>query len=47
MEGIATLTEILTSWSITDLYDAHEALDLKAEADAYYQKKIIERSKKT
>lgn len=29
LEGIATLQEIETHWSIDDLADAHEALDLK------------------
>lgn len=30
LEGLATLQEIETHWSIDDLADAHEALDLKA-----------------
>ncbi len=29
LEGVATLQEIETHWSIDDLADAHEALDLK------------------
>ncbi|MCG8433492.1 MAG: hypothetical protein MJA83_05630 [Gammaproteobacteria bacterium] len=33
MEGKATLTEIQTEWSIIDLLDANEALDLQEEAN--------------
>jgi hypothetical protein len=30
---VATLQEIETHWSLDDLIDAHEALDLQAAAD--------------
>lgn len=36
MNGIATLKEIETYWTINDLADANEALDIKEEAEAYY-----------
>lgn len=32
---IATLAEIETHWSIDDLADANEALDIKAEAEEF------------
>jgi hypothetical protein len=32
---LATLREIETHWSIDDLADAHEVLDIKAEAEQY------------
>jgi hypothetical protein len=35
---IATLTEIETSWSLGDLADAHEALDIRQEAEAHANK---------
>lgn len=31
-ERIATLTEVETSWSLADLYDANDALDAIADA---------------
>jgi len=36
MNGIATLKEIETYWSINDLADANEALDIREEAETYY-----------
>lgn len=36
---VATLHEILTYWTITELYDCHEALDIKTEAEEYYLEK--------
>ncbi len=38
MEGITTLHEVDTYWNICDLADANEALDIKADAEAYYIK---------
>jgi hypothetical protein len=35
---IATLTEIETRWTLTDLADAHEALDIQQEAQAHANK---------
>ena len=35
MEGLDTLSNVQNVWSITDLYDAHEALDIKAEIEAH------------
>lgn len=35
---IATLEEIERHWSLVDIADAHEALDIKEEAEAYYVK---------
>jgi hypothetical protein len=34
LSGNATLTEIETMWSIDDLGDANEALDIQAEIEA-------------
>jgi hypothetical protein len=34
VEKIATLHEIESHWSIDDLADAHEALDIRQEAEA-------------
>jgi hypothetical protein len=39
MEHLDTLTAVQTLWSIDDLMDAHEALDLKAEAEAEAREK--------
>lgn len=38
MEGIATLHEVNTHWSLDDLADANEALDLKVDAEVFYSK---------
>ena len=35
LAGISTLQEIETHWSIDDLADANEALDIKDEAEDY------------
>ncbi len=35
MARIATLTEIETRWSLCDLFDAHEALDVHQEAQQW------------
>ncbi len=35
---IATLEEIDRAWSLVDLMDAHEALDIQQEADEYMQR---------
>lgn len=44
---IATYAEIMQHWTINDLADAHEALDLQDAADAFYAdweaKKLRER----
>lgn len=34
---IATYAEIMRHWTLNDLYDAHEALDLQDAADEHYQ----------
>ena len=39
LEGVATLEEVETYYSLNDLADAHEALDIKDEAEAYYNKR--------
>ena len=38
MTGKATLTEIETQWTIKDLFDALEALDIQAEVDHFADK---------
>ena len=42
---MATLQEIETHWSLDDLLDANDALDLKEQAEAQRMKEIQERSK--
>ena len=42
MEGLATRTEIKEKWTIIDLADAHEVLDVKAE----YENHAMEQAKK-
>jgi len=39
--NIATLGEIQNYWSINDLADANEALDIKEEADEFYAKREL------
>ena len=36
MAGIDTVTNIRTKWTIIDLADANEALDIKEETEAFY-----------
>lgn len=36
---LGTLKEVECQWTICDLYDAHEALDIKHEIEEYYRKK--------
>ncbi len=46
---VATLEEIERSWSLNDLMDAHEALDIQQEAEEYAQKEVdkkVERGRK-
>jgi hypothetical protein len=43
VERIATLHEIETFWSIDDLADAHEALDIRNEAEVKAAKAIDRR----
>jgi hypothetical protein len=37
LAGLCTLEEIERSWTLDDLMDAHEALDIKAEWEAKIQ----------
>jgi len=39
LAGIVTLEEMDRHWTINDLADAHEALDIKEEVEQYYMKK--------
>jgi hypothetical protein len=39
LERIATLTEIEKYWTLTDLLDAHEALDERYEAEKKLNRK--------
>ena len=43
---IVTLEEIERSWSINDLMDAHEALDIQQEAEEYAQREVERKSQK-
>jgi len=43
---VATLEEIERSWSINDLMDAHEALDIQQEAEEYAQRESERKSQK-
>ena len=38
LRKIATLEEIETHWSLTDMLDAHEALDIMDEMETYANK---------
>lgn len=42
MAGLDTLTNVREAWTIDDLYDAHEALDIKEEVE----REAYERSQK-
>jgi len=42
---IATLEEIERAWSIGDLSDAHEALDIQQESEEYAQREAQNRNK--
>lgn len=37
--GYGTLHEVKHLWTIDDLMDAHEALDIKEEAERYYSER--------
>lgn len=39
MDGMATLQEVDEHWTLNDIADAHEALDIKGEAEAYHAHK--------
>ena len=38
LEGIATLHEVETYWTLCDLTDANEALDIRDDANNYYSR---------
>jgi hypothetical protein len=38
LAGMVTLQELDTHWTLCDLMDAHEALDIQSEANAFYSK---------
>ena len=44
MDNIATLTEIRNHWTITDLLDAHECLDIKAYMEDWHFKQAKEKN---
>lgn len=46
MSNIATLSEIEKYWTINELADANEALDLKEEFEEKYRRKIKQESKR-
>jgi hypothetical protein len=39
VEQIASLSEVESQWTLFDLAEAHEALDLKLEAEIFYAEK--------
>lgn len=41
MAGLGTLMEVRYQWTIDDIFDAHEALDIREEAE----RKAIERTR--
>lgn len=43
---IATLAEIENHWTLCDLADAHEALDIQCEAEKYAYDKAAKDAKK-
>ena len=46
VEEIATLSEIEEKWTLCDLADAHEALDVKLEAANFYAELDAKRARK-
>lgn len=46
LSNVATLEEIETHWSINDLADANEALDVKEEIERLESAQIQQRSKR-
>ncbi len=44
MKGIVTLQELDTHWTLCDIMDAHEAMDIQEEAEAYYSKQQAAKS---
>jgi hypothetical protein len=40
MAGFGTLHEVKHQWTIEDLWDAHEACDIKEEAQAYQEEQF-------
>lgn len=40
MSNLATLTEIKQNWTITDLLDAHECLDIKDCIEDWHMKQV-------
>jgi len=40
LAGLATLHEIEEHWTLSDLLDAHEVLDIKADLEAFEYNKI-------
>ena len=45
MAQYGSLIEVQTQWSIDDLFDAHEALDVKAEMEAQEAERIRRESR--
>jgi len=45
LRGVVTLEEMNRYWTICDLADCHEALEIQAEIDNYYQKAYEEKAK--
>jgi hypothetical protein len=45
LEGVATLAEIDQFWSLKDLLDCHEALDLRNAARAFYAERAAEKTR--
>ena len=41
MQKITTLQELEEHWSIDDLADAHEILDIKQEAEEFYNSQKV------
>lgn len=46
LRKVATLEEIETHYSLYDLLDIHEALDVQEDAEAYYAKKARQDAKR-
>jgi hypothetical protein len=45
LKGLCTLTELKTSWTLRDLYDAHDVLDLQDQLEYKAQKMAQEAGK--
>jgi len=46
IEKIVTLEELERYWDINDLADAHEALNIRSDAEEFFTKESLKRAKR-